>query len=260
MNAGERGAAVVTGASGGIGRTIAERFAADGYTVIASGRDRAGLEGTVERIAQAGGRAELVVADVNEIAEVEALAARVSQGHGAASAIVACSGVAGPTAPLWEISPLDWDATISTNLRGTFLCLRYLLPDMVAAASGSVVLLGSTTGKRPMHGRTPYAAGKMALSGLVRSLALELAEYGIRANLLSPGPTNGERLRRVFEAQASLAGRSIEEIEVEFVSAIPQKRLVSPEEIAACAAFLSSEEASSITGQEIDVNGGWFMS
>ena len=143
---------------------------------------------------------------------IDALAQRVEAEVGALDVLVANSGIAGPTAELWKITPEEWEETIRVNLTGTFLLCRALLPAMIDRGSGSVVVIGSTTGKRPMYGRTPYAASKLGLVGLVRTLAVELGPHGVRVNLISPGAVAGPRIEAVLHEQARAAGTTYEAI------------------------------------------------
>ena len=186
--------ALVTGASQGAGKVIALRFAREGATVVLAARSRERLEETAAEITAAGGTAVVAPTDLRQVAEVEALAERIEAGGGGLDVIVSNSGIAGPTAELWKVEPEEWEETMRVNVTGTFLLCRSLLPAMVRRGSGSVVVIGSATGKRPLYGRTPYAASKMALVGLVRTLAAELGPAGVRVNLLSPGGVAGPRI------------------------------------------------------------------
>jgi len=251
--------AVVTGGGGGIGLAVARRLAAAGTRVVIAGRSTDRLEEGRRAIAAAGGEVDALAADVRDPDSVAALAEAVARRHGTVDALVANSGVAGTTAPLWE-TPVDaWADTIQTNLTGPFLCCRAFLPAMVARGAGAVVVIGSATGKRPMAGRTPYAASKAGLIGLVRTLALEAAPHGVRVNLVSPGPTAGRRLRDVIASQAVGRGLSVAAAEREFLRSMPMERLVGAGEVADCVHFLVSDAAGAITGEDLNVSGGWCM-
>jgi NAD(P)-dependent dehydrogenase (short-subunit alcohol dehydrogenase family) len=251
--------AVVTGAGRGIGRAIALAHARAGALVVATGRSLDALRETATLIRSEGAQADVITADVRDPASLGALAAEVNARHGRVDALVANSGIGGPTAPAWEVEPDDWADTIATNLTGVFLTCRAFVPAMLAQRRGSIVVIGSVTGKRPMKGRTPYAASKLGLVGFVRSLAADVGETGIRANVISPGATDGPRLRWVFEEQARLSGRTVQAVEEDFVADTPLRRLVTAEEVADCAVFLASHAARAITGHDINVTGGWVM-
>ena len=167
--------ALVTGASQGLGRVTATSFARAGARGVLTARSRERLEETAAEIEAAGGSALVAPVDLREPDDVEALARRVEAEVGALDAIVANSGIAGPTAELWNITPAEWEETLSVNLTGTFLLCRALVPAMIERGRGSVIVIGSTTGKRPMYGRSPYAATKLGLVGLVRTLAVAVS-------------------------------------------------------------------------------------
>ena len=251
--------ALVTGASQGVGRVIALRLAREGATVALAARSREGLEDTAAEITAAGGSALVAPTDLRDPADVDTLAERVSAELGELDTIVCNSGIAGPTAELWNIAPEEWDETLRINVTGTYLVCRALLPAMVRRGSGAVVVIGSTTGKRPLYGRTPYAASKMALVGLVRTLAVELGPAGVRVNLISPGGVDGPRVEAVIREQARAAGTSYEAVYDEYTKMTPLRRLIAPDEIADAAVFLASDASASITGEDLNVSGGLAM-
>ena len=251
--------AVVTGAGRGIGRVIALALAREGAQMVLAGRSADALEQT-RKLAGDTGRDPLVVpTDITLPDQVEALARATLEAFGGADVLVNNSGIGGPSVPLWEVDPADWEATMAVNVTGTYLCCRAFLPAMVARRSGSVVIIGSMTGKRPMVGRTPYAASKMALVGLARTLAAEAGPYGVRVNVISPGPVEGERIEWAIERQAEALGVSVEEARARFTSASPLGRLVPPADVAAATVFLASDRAASITGEDLNVSAGVVM-
>jgi NAD(P)-dependent dehydrogenase (short-subunit alcohol dehydrogenase family) len=232
---------VVTGASRGLGRAIALSFARDGARVGLVARDPARLDVIAE---ETGGVA--LAADVRDPDALAQVAAR----FGTPDALVLAAGIPGPTAPLWEVSPEDWDATLGANLTGVYLSCRAFLPGMVERGSGSVVVIGSMTGKRPLSGRTPYAAAKTALIGLVRTLAWDAGSYGVRANIVSPGPIAGERLDGVLEAQGPGAREA-------FLAGSPLADFATAADVVAAVRFLCS--GVSITGEDVNVSAGTVM-
>jgi NAD(P)-dependent dehydrogenase (short-subunit alcohol dehydrogenase family) len=251
--------AVVTGAGQGLGRAIALRCAAEGAQVALAARSEELLAEVAEVIEKTGGRALAVPTDVRDPTQVSRLAETVTKELGGADVLVNNSGIGGPTAVLWEIEPDDWDETLRVNLTGTFLCCRAFLPAMVDRGSGSVVVIGSVTGKRPLIGRTPYSASKLGLVGLVRTLAWEAGQHGIRVNLISPGPVDGERLNRVIAGQAEVKGISFEEAREQLASGSPLGRFVAPEDVADAVVFLASDASASVTGEDLNVSAGLAM-
>ncbi len=251
--------AVVTGAGTGIGREISLRLAADGADVVLTGRSAGPMEEVAEEVRAAGRRASVVQMDLREPASIEAAVKVVQEEFGRVDVLVNNSGVGGPSAPLWEIDPAEWEDTFRVNVTGTFLVCRAFLPGMVERRSGSVVVIGSMTGKRPLVNRTPYAASKTALIGLVRTLALELGPHGIRVNLVSPGPVEGKRIQWVLEQQAQARGITFEQARDDFTSGSPLRRLVPPGDVADAVAYLASPRSASITGDDINVSAGLVM-
>ncbi|MGY1602929.1 SDR family NAD(P)-dependent oxidoreductase [Geodermatophilus sp. SYSU D00815] len=251
--------AVVTGAGTGIGREITLRLAADGADVVLTGRSEGPMEEVAEQVRAAGRRASVVRMDLREQESVEAAAKAVQEEFGRVDVLVNNSGVGGPSAPLWEIDPEEWEETFRVNVTGTFLVCRAFLPGMVDRRSGSVVVIGSMTGKRPLVNRTPYAASKTALIGLVRTLAWEVGPHGVRVNLVSPGPVEGARIQWVLEQQAAARGITFEQARDDFTSGSPLKRLVPPGDVADAVAYLASPRSASITGDDVNVSAGLVM-
>jgi NAD(P)-dependent dehydrogenase (short-subunit alcohol dehydrogenase family) len=248
--------ALVTGGARGLGREIAVALRAAGHHVVIAGRDKDALGRTAHHIDPTGATVLPVRCDIRDADSVTDLAAAAVDHFGRIDVLVANSGIAGPTAPLWETEPEQWRDVIETNVMGTFLCCRAVLPTMIGQRTGSLVLIGSMTGKRPLHGRTGYAASKTALIGLTRTLAAEAGPYGVRVNLISPGPLNGDRIEHVFAAQAASRGITVAAARAEMVSDSPLGRLVPPADVAAAAVFLAGPAAASITGEDLNVSAG----
>jgi NAD(P)-dependent dehydrogenase (short-subunit alcohol dehydrogenase family) len=258
--------AVVTGANRGIGQAIAVAFAAAGYAVLAGARDPASLAGTMAEAGKAaaaagngtgaGGPVVPAAADVRDEASMAALAA-TAQDLGPVHTVVANAGVAGPTAPLHEITLEQWRDTLATDLDGVFLTFRAFAPGLIARRSGSLTAISSMTGKRPLYGRTPYAAAKMGVIGLVRTLATELGPYGVRVNAVCPGSVAGPRMDEVFRQQARVRGVPEEQVRAEMASSSPLGQMVAAEEVAAACVYLAS--AAAITGEDLNVTAGVVM-
>jgi NAD(P)-dependent dehydrogenase (short-subunit alcohol dehydrogenase family) len=173
--------------------------------------------------------------------------------------VVANAGTAGPTAPVHEIDLAEWRDCLAADLDGVFLTFRAFVPALLAAGTGSLIAISSMTGKRPLLHRTPYAAAKMGVIGLVRTLALELGPAGIRVNAVCPGAVAGPRIQEVIRRQAAARGVSEAEALAVFTSGSPLGRLVEAEEVARACAFLASDAAASITGEDLNVTAGVVM-
>jgi NAD(P)-dependent dehydrogenase (short-subunit alcohol dehydrogenase family) len=254
-----RPVAVVTGAGRGIGREIALALVGAGADVVLAGRDPSTLEATAEVAAGAGAATLCVRTDVTSEEDVAALGRASLERFGAVDVLVANSGVGGPSGPLWELDREAWDETFAVNVTGVFLSVRAFLPSMLDRRRGSIAVIGSMTGKRPLWGRTPYAASKLSLVGLVRTLAVETAPSGVRVNLVSPGPVEGERMDWVFRAQAEGRGISVEEARSEMIAQIPIGRLIEPREVADTVVSLTLGTLSAVTGADLNVSGGMVM-
>jgi NAD(P)-dependent dehydrogenase (short-subunit alcohol dehydrogenase family) len=250
----------VTGANRGIGRAIAVAFAAAGYAVAATARDPASLADTMADIeaGNAGGTAVPLACDVCDEASVAAMAAQAER-IGPVHAVVANAGVAGPTAPLHEITLEDWRETLTADLDGVFLTFRAFIPAMMRRRAGCLTAISSITGKRPLYGRTPYAAAKIGVIGLVRTLATELGPYQIRVNAVCPGFVAGARMEQVVRRQAGIRGMAEEAVRGEVTGLSPLGRMVQPAEVAAACVFLASDGAAAVTGEDLNVAAGVVM-
>jgi NAD(P)-dependent dehydrogenase (short-subunit alcohol dehydrogenase family) len=248
--------AVVTGGARGLGLAIARALKTSGANVVIAGRDRDALVSAASILSPSGEGVLTVVCDIQDHRALQRLADTALDAFGQIDLLVANSGVAGPTAPLWETDLKSWREAIDVNVVGAFLSARAVLPAMVRRGSGSIVFIGSMTGKRPLYGRTSYAASKAALIGLTRTLAVEAGPHGVRVNLVSPGPVAGDRIERVLAAQASALGTSIDAARAEMLTGAALARFVAPEDVARAVVFLAGEQASGITGEDLNVSAG----
>ena len=241
--------ALVTGAGNGLGRAIAVALAGAGARVILVGRTRATLEKTAALFP---GGALVATADVSSPDSVDALRAALAAEP--VDLLVNNAGVGGPVQAITEIEPAEWDHVFAANVRSIYLMCRAFLPAMYARGSGDVVNIASVTGKRPLTRRTPYAASKMAVLGLTRTLAFEAGPLGVRVNSLSPGPCRGERMTRNFAAEAAATGTSYAQAQEAFVSRAALRRLVEEDEVAA--AVLAMLRMPGLCGADIDLSAG----
>lgn len=250
---------VVTGAGRGIGREIALTCAREGGSVVLAARSVDALKDVARTIEAAGGQTQVIETDVSDPDAVTSLASRVLSRWGRIDVLVNNSGIGGPSAPLWEVQLGDWEETFAVNVTGVYLCCQAMLPSMIERRSGSIINIGSITGKRPLLNRTAYAASKAALIGLTRTLAVETGPHQIRVNLISPGFVEGERIEWVFEQQSAQQNRPVGDVRADAENMTPLKRLVTAADVAQTVAFLASDESAGITGADVNVTGGLVM-
>ena len=251
--------AVVTGANRGIGRAVAIGLAQAGASVAVAARDVSTLPDVVAEIRGLGRESIPAAADVLSETSITELAARVVEHFGRADVVVANAGVAGPTQPMHELSLAAWRECVATDLDGVFLTFRAFVPGLIAQGSGSLIAISSMTGKRPLAGRAPYAAAKLGVIGLCRTLALELGPHGVRVNSVCPGAVNGPRIRDVVRNQARLQGVAEEVALHQFTDVAALGRLVEPEEVAAACVYLAGDASAGVTGEDLNVTAGAVM-
>jgi len=251
--------AVVTGANRGIGRAIAVALARAGASVAVSARRAESLDAVVEEVRALGRDCLATPADLLDEGSLDALAEAVAGRLGTPDVVVANAAIAGPTRAMHELTLAEWRECVATDLDGVFLTFRAFAPRMIERRSGSLVAISSMTGKRPLAGRTPYAAAKLGVIGLCRTLALELGPYGVRVNSVCPGAVNGPRIKDVVREQARLQGVGEDVALRQFTGASPLGRLVEPEEVAAACVFLASDASAAVTGEDLNVTAGTVM-
>jgi 3-oxoacyl-[acyl-carrier protein] reductase len=238
--------AIVTGASRGIGREIAQQLAARGARVVAAARgDNAAA--TVDAIRAAGGQADTASVDVTDPASVEALVSSAVTQHGRIDILVNNAGITRDQL-LLRMKRDDWDQVLATNLTAAFTCAQAVIKPMVKQRSGRIISVSSVVGQAGNAGQANYAASKAGLIGFSKALARELASRNITVNVVAPGLVETDMTRAIADkAQGDWAAQ------------IPLGRIGTPEDIAAAVCFLASDEASYITGHVLAVNGGMYM-
>jgi 3-oxoacyl-[acyl-carrier protein] reductase len=238
--------ALVTGASRGIGRSVAVALAGRGVRVVAGARDDH-ARAVADDIRAAGGQATAVALDVTEPASVEAAVTAALDGYGRVDILVNNAGIARDQLAL-RLTREDWDAVLATNLTAAFLCAQAVLKTMIRQRSGRIVNITSVVGQAGNAGQTNYAASKAGLIGLTKALALEVASRNITVNAVAPGLIDTDMTRALAEGAHQ-----------DWAARIPLRRLGTPEEVAGAVLFLASDEASYITGHVLAVNGGMYM-
>src|SRR5438876_3458918 len=237
--------ALVAGASKGIGAAAAEAFAAAGAVVVLAARDTTALKAVADGIQARGGRALAVGADVTDAGSVRDLADAAVTTFGRLDAAFN-NATAGPLpAPLADIDPPEFDLGIATNVRGTFLGMKFQIPAMLASGGGAIVNMASIAALNAAANLAAYVAGKAGIIGLTKVAALDYADQGIRVNVVAPGPILTYHLEAAGPEAQRLAGLSV-----------PMRRTGSVAEVAQTVLWLCSEESSYITGAVIPVDGG----
>lgn len=240
--------AVVTGASRGIGRVIALRFAKEGAHVIVNyngSKDRA--ESVKEEIEKAGGSAKISKCDVSDFEKCESWIQSIIEEYGKIDILMNNAGIT-KDGLLMKMSESDFDQVIATNLKGTFHTIRFVSRQMLKQRSGKIINLSSVVGVAGNAGQANYAASKAGVIGLTKSAAKELASRGITVNAIAPGFIDTE-MTAVLPDKVKEATKK----------QIPMGQYGTPEQVASAAAFLASEEAGYITGQVLHVDGGMVM-
>jgi len=243
---------LITAGAGGIGECLARTFAREGSRVHICDTNAKALE---KLLAANRGTITGTVADVSVPEAVDRLFDDVRSELGGLDVLINNAGIAGPIGPVEDISPEAWRKTIEVNLDGQFLCARNAVPLLKSAGGGSIINMSSTAGLGGCANRAPYVASKWAIIGLTKTLAMELGIFGIRVNAICPGSVEGERIRRVINADAEALGKSVEEVHANYVKGNSMRVLIEPEEIANLARFLCAETSTHITGQALSIDG-----
>lgn len=242
---------LVTAAGSGIGFTVAQGFLEAGADVYISDIDEVALRKALSRLPGASG----CVCDVSLESQVAAMFNGVDGALGGLDVLVNNAGVAGPTSGVEDLSGSEFERTLAINVLGHVFCTKHAVKRLRAGRSPSIMNVSSVAGHLGLPGRSPYVASKWAVVGLTKTWAIELAQDGIRVNVVLPGTVDGPRLRGVIAAKAELVGRSVEEMTETYQGLSMLRRFLSPEDIANTVLFTASDLAGNVTRQVLAVDG-----
>jgi NAD(P)-dependent dehydrogenase (short-subunit alcohol dehydrogenase family) len=249
--------ALITGGGRGIGRAIALAFAREGARVAIAARTPDQIESVAAEISNQTEMNSLAVAcDVSNVESVRQMFVDVTKGLGRCPDILVNNAGIAESAPLVKTDDELWHRHLAINLSGTFYCTRAALPSMLELGWGRIINIASIAGKVGAPYIAAYAASKHGVLGLTRSVALEVAAKGVTVNAICPGYVDTEMTARGIKNIVAKTGRPATEVLIAFKKMSPQNRLVTPEEVAALALLMASEEGGSINGQAINIDGG----
>lgn len=238
---------LITAGASGVGRAMGEAFDAAGYEVWVTDVDAAALRDLPDHW-------EARCSDAASEADVAEVMGEILDA-GPLSVLCANAGVAGPTAPIDKVDLAEWRACLSVNLEGAFLAAKYAAPMMKTAREGAMIFTASTAGQYGYPHRAPYAAAKWAVIGLMKTVAMELGPYGIRANAICPGAVEGPRMEGVLSREAAAKGMTRDQVYAGYAGGTAMGRFIEGRDVAEMAVFLGSDAARLISGQVIAVDG-----
>ena len=241
---------LITAGAAGIGREFARAFAGNGAKVYVCDIDEAALADLAKEIAGLIARR----CDMSRRAEIERMVPEAAAALGGIDVLINNAGISGLTLPVDQYPADDWDKVMAVNLTAMFDVTRLAIPHLKQSDAGCIINMSSIAGRYGFANRSPYAASKWGVIGFTKTLALELGEFGIRANAIAPGAVEGDRIVRVFRGRAQISGRSMEEVKAEALAAQSIKTMIDPKDIAQLAVFLASDAAKSISGQVIPID------
>ena len=252
--------AIVTGGGIGIGAAISYAFASEGAALVIAARTLSRLENVAEDIKSRGGTVKAIQTDVSNEKQVQNMVAETLKEYGQVDILVNNSGITGPTANIVDMELDKWNEVLEVNLTGAMLCSREVLKDMMARKSGNIINMSSEGGRSGFPMRSPYCVSKMGIIGFTETMAIEVGEYNIRVNCISPAAVRGDRILNAAKAKAAALGVDREEVLARLIRDFSLKRLIEPSEVAAAAVFLASDESSAVTGHNLVVNCGMHIS
>jgi NAD(P)-dependent dehydrogenase (short-subunit alcohol dehydrogenase family) len=241
---------LITAGAAGIGREFARAFAANGGKVFVCDVDERALAALAKEIPGLTARR----CDMSQRAEIEAMVPAAVAALGGLDVLINNAGIAGLTLPVEQYPADDWDKVVAVNLTAMFDVTRLAIPHLKQSKAGCIINMSSIAGRYGFANRSPYAATKWGVIGFTKTLAIELGEWGIRANAIAPGAVAGERIVRVFQGRAQISGKSMEEVKAAAMAEQSIKDMIDPKDIAQLAVFLASDAGKSISGQVLPID------
>jgi NAD(P)-dependent dehydrogenase (short-subunit alcohol dehydrogenase family) len=250
--------AFVTGGDSDLGAAICKAFAECQANVVVAARNEPRMEETVSRLKELDADVMKVQTDVLQFDSVKRAVAAVLEKYERIEILVNAAGVTGPVeTPLHEIEEKDWDYVVDSNLKGTFLPCKAVVPTMIKQSYGRIVNIAGTSGLRGYVNRAAYSSSKWAVRGLTKTLALEVGKYNINVNAICPGVVEGRRMSNIISKKAAKWNVTDKDVYDKYNSETALGRFSLPEDVARAALFLVGEGGRQITGHEIIVDGGW---
>lgn len=241
---------LITAGAAGIGREFARAFAATGAEVFVCDVDTTALAAIAKEIPGLTARSY----DMARRADIERMVPDAVQSLGGLDVLINNAGISGMTLPVADYPPDDWDRVVAVNLTAMFDVTRLAIPHLKLSSAGVIINMSSVAGRFGFKNRSPYAATKWGVIGFTKTLAIELGEWGIRANAIAPGAVEGDRIERVFAGRAQISGKSLHEVRADAMAEQSIKTMIDPKDIAALAVFLASDAAKSISGQVLPID------
>ncbi len=241
---------LITAGAAGIGREFARAFAANGAKVFICDIDEPGLAALAKEIPGLVAKR----CDMSVRPEIERMVPDAIAALGGLDVLINNAGIAGLTLPVDQYPPDDWDKVVAVNLTAMFDVTRLAIPHLKQSKAGCIINMSSIAGRFGFQNRSPYAATKWGVIGFTKTLALELGQWGIRANAIAPGAVEGDRIVRVFQGRAQISGRSLEGVKAAAMAEQSIKAMIDPKDIARLAVFLASDAAKSISGQVMPID------
>jgi len=242
---------LITAGASGIGLAILKAFIHNGAQVfVCDINEQALTDLTVEFPDLITG-----ICDVSKRADIEKMVKEAASAMGGIDVLVNNAGISGPTAPIEELNPDDWEKVMQVDLNGTFNVTRMAIPYLKKSSSGVIINMSSLAGRFGYENRSPYCTAKWGIIGFTKTLSIELGKYGIRANAILPGAVAGPRIEKVLQGRAEATHTSYEQQKDQAMAIQSLKGFIDPNDIAALAVFLASDAAKMISGQMIPIDG-----